>query len=242
MKPEFKIVVFLQAPPDLAALLAAAPQTQFVVVAGSSLEAKGNLSVIRQREEFRSFLAGYITILVAPDWRALGLMPDAPAQLQDAFLNGSRFWCGRCIPLHGPVVLFPVVSALPGGTAVGDWQKAVATQQKNVIEAVYISPEAHSADLVKALFTQKLILVGSKPPAAEVAPLWAATLSFDPIPALQKLWPNLVSAKGGQAADASLAWSSVNEDWFTPGKQRLAQEMLAGLLDGTVSPFSVPAQ
>lgn len=242
LKPEFKIVVFLQTPPDLPAWLAAAPQTQFVVTGGSELEAKANLSVIRQREEFRSFMAGYITVLVAPDWRGLGLMPAAPAQLVDAFINGGRFWCGRCIPIHGPVVLFPLVSALPAGTALADWQKAVSTQQKNVIESIYISPEAYSLELVKSLFTQKLILVGSQPPAAEITPLWAATLSFDPVPALQKIWPDLAAAKGGQTADASLAWSSVNEDWFSVGKQRLAQDILTSLLNGTIGPFSVPTQ
>lgn len=242
VQPDWKVVVFLEPPANLAELQSAAPQAQFVVLGGSELEAKGSLSVIRQREEFRAFLAGFITTLVAGDWRSLGLLANAPANLQDAFLNGGRYWCGRCIPVHGPVVLFPLVSALAPGAAAGEWQSAVTAQQKNVLESVYLSPGAYSPELAKALFTQKLVLVGSAYPGDEYSRLWAATLGFDPIPGLKKIWPEVAAGKGGQSADASLAWSHVNEDLFTVGKQRLAQDALTGLLDGTISPFSVAAQ
>lgn len=239
IKPEFKILVFLQAPPDLPALLAAAPQAQFAVVAGSDLEAKGNLSVIRQREELRTFLGGYIITLVASDWRSIGLLPDSPAELQDAFLNGGRYWCGRCVPINGPVVLFPLVATQPAGADPAGWQSALAAQQKNVLQAVYLSPQAYSPGLLKALFAQKLILVGTQTPGDEIRPRWVATLGFDLVPALKKLWPGLAANQGGQSADASLAWSDVNEAYFTAGKQRLAQQTLAGLLDGSIGVFSV---
>lgn len=239
LKPEMKVVVFLQAPADLDALLAAAPKTQFVVV--GDLEAKGNLSAIRSREELRTFLAGYITTLSAPDWRAAGLLSDAPGLL-DAFLNGGRYWCGRCIPMYAPVVLFPLGAALPASTAAAGWQAAVTQMQKSILQAVYVSPEAYSPDLLKALAEQKLILVGTTAPTADAKARWAATLSFDPLPALQKLWPDLVAGKGGLSSDASLAWTDVNETYFTAGKQRLAQQVLEGLLDGTIYPFSVPLQ
>jgi hypothetical protein len=237
----WKVLIFTEPPANLAELQAAAPQTQFIVLGDGNLEARGNLSVIRLREEFRVFMAGYITTLVASDWRSLGLLPAAPANLQDAFLSGGRYWCGRCIPVHGPVVLFPLVSVQAAGAAAGEWQQAVAGQQKNVLEAVYLSPAAHSPALVKALFSQKLVLTGAAYPGDEYSRLWAATLSFDPIPALQKLWPNVSAGKGGQLADAGLVWSNVNDDLFGAGKQRLAKDALAGLLDGTISPFSVPA-
>ena len=239
LKPEYKIIIYLQAPTDLPALLAAAPQAQFVVVGGADLEAKGNLSVIRQREEFRAFLAGYISVLAAPDWRSLGLLPDNAA-LQDAFINGGRYWCGRCIPSFAPQIAFPLAVAQPAGSPAANWQAGYGQQQKNIIQAVYISSQAYSPELVKFLFSQKLVLLGTQPPSAELTPLWAATLRFDALPALQKLWPAVSGGKGGQSADAALQWSDVNESLFSPGRQRLAAQTLAGLLDGTIGPFSIP--
>jgi len=240
MKPEFKIIVLLQAPSNLPALLAAAPQTQFAVLGNSELEAKGNLSVIRQREEVRSFLGGYIITLVAPDWRSLGLVPDAPAQLRDAFINGGRYWCGRCIPIYPPVVSFPLVVAQPAGTGAAGWQSALSPQQKSVLEGVYLSPAAQTPELLKTLFAQKLLLLGTQTPAAEIRSRWVATLRFDPLPTLQKLWPGLLAGKGAQTAEASLLWTDVNDTIFTPGKQRLARSTLAGVLDGLIGVYSVP--
>lgn len=241
--PEVKLLIFLQVPDDLAALRAAAPQAQFVTAGVSSdLEAGGNLSVVREAEELRTFLAGYITTIVAPDWRAAGLLPDAPAGLQDAFINGGRYWCGRCVPIYAPLVLFPLAGVQPAGTDAAGWQASLQELQAKVLEAVYISPAAASPDLLKALSTKKLILVGTQSPIPEVKAAWAATLSFDPLPAIQKMWPDLVAGKGGQAANASLSWTDVNPDIFTVGKQRLAKEALDGLLDGTISPFSVPGE
>jgi hypothetical protein len=249
---EVKLVIMLQAPADLSALTAAAQQTQFVVITAegapvgatgsSDLQAGGNLSVISQREEQRTFLAGFITTIIAPDWRAAGLLPDTPDNLQDAFINGGRYWCGRCVPMYAPLVLFPLAGVQPIGTDAAGWQSTVQDLQKKVLEAVYISPAADSPDLRSALAVQKLILVGTQPPTPEVKATWAATLSFDPLPALQKLWPDLVAGKGGQTADASLNWTDVNQDIFTVGRQRLAMEALDGLLNGTIGPFSVPGE
>jgi len=240
VRPEFKIIVLLQNPPNLPALLAAAPQAQFAVLGNIELEAKGNLSVIRQREEVRSFLGGYIITLVAPDWRSLGLVPAAPAQLQDAFINGGRYWCGRCIPLYPPVVSFPLVVAQPDGTGAAGWQSALGSQQKSVLAGIYLSSGAQSPELLKTLFAQKLLLLGTQTPAAEIRSRWVATLRFDPIPALQKLWPGLLAGKGAQTAEASLSWTDVNDALFTPGKQRLAHSTLAGVLDGSIGLYSVP--
>jgi len=211
-----------------------------VVVSGQDLPAGERLSVIREPEEMRTFMAGYITTLVAPDWRSAGLLPDDPAQLQDAFINGGRYWCGRCIPIYAPVVLFPLVSVQPASTDAAGWENAVNELQQKILDAVYLSPQAFSPELVKALVDQQLLLTGTQFPGIDFKASWIATLSFDPIPALKSLWPDLVAGQGGQTASASLAWTNVNEDLFTPGRQRLAQQALDGLLDGSINPLSVP--
>jgi hypothetical protein len=241
LKPEFKVIVLLQAPQNLPALLAGAPQAQFAVLGGSELEPKGNLSVIRQREEVRAFLAGYILTLITPDWRALGLLPDAPPALQEAFINGGRYWCGRCVPHYAPMVLFPVATTQPAGTTLAGWKDAFTQlHSKNVLQSVYVAPQANSPELLKALVNQNIIVVGTSTPGAEVQGRYAASVVFNPAAALKKLWPDLLAGKGSVQVPAVLTWADVNEAYFTAGKQRLAEAVVAGLADGTIGPLSVP--
>jgi hypothetical protein len=238
LRPEWKIVVLLQAPDDLPGLLSAAPATQFLLLGDAQPAA--NLSVIRQDELQRAFVAGYITALVAPDWRAGGLLPADPATLVDAFVNGGRYWCGRCIPHYAPLVLFPIAVTQPAGAALTGWQDALNQMNKSILQAVYASPQASTPELLKAMVNQNLIVVGTSTPTSEVQGRYATSVVFDPLPALKKLWPDLLAGKGGAQAPATLTWADVNEAYFTPGKQRLALEVTAGLADGTIGPLSVP--
>lgn len=137
-------------------------------------------------------------------------------------------------------MLFPLTGAQPAGAAPGAWQSTVQQMQKNVIEAVYLSPAAHSADLLQSLAAQKMILVGTLAPPAEAKSRWAATLTFDSSVAIARLAPDLLAGKGGQSATAALRWTEVNPDLFTVGKQRLAQAVLDGLVKGEIAPLSVP--
>lgn len=116
---EVKLVVMLTPPANLADLLSAAPQAQFVVVSGADLPPAGNLSVIRQRQEYQAFLGGFLSTLLSTDWRAAALVPaDGPlgTNLQDAFVNGGRYFCGACAPGWPLGVYFPQVSALPAAS------------------------------------------------------------------------------------------------------------------------------
>jgi hypothetical protein len=69
-----KIVVFESAPANLAELSAAASTTQFVVL-GNTATAGGNVSVIQTSAVDEAFMAGYLTMLIAEDWRAAALIP-----------------------------------------------------------------------------------------------------------------------------------------------------------------------
>ncbi len=241
---DVRIAVLLSMPPDLDALLSAAPRVQFVAVgaAAEGLEPRPNLSIIQQQPEQAAFLAGFIATIISSDWRSAGLLPDTPATLAQAFQNGGRYYCGYCSSRHGPVTLFPLVTSLPAGSAPSAWLDGLAQMQQKLLETLYIDPAISSPELLAEVSSQALVLVGGAAPAEDLRPRWAATISADVGAPLKALWPDLAAGVGGKTLPAALQLSDINENLFTPGKQRLAQDVIAGLQDGTILPLSPPSQ
>ncbi len=242
--PDVRIAVLLSVPPDLDALLSAAPEVQFVALGAAveDLEPKANLSIIQAQPEQAAFLAGFITTIISSDWRSAALLPDTPATLAEAFQNGGRYYCGYCSSRHGPVTLFPLVTALPAGSALSAWQDGLAQMQQKLLETLYIDPTISSPELLAAVSGQALALVGGVTPSEDLRSRWAVTVGADLVAPLKALWPDLVSGASGKSLPAALQLSDINEDLFTPGKQRLAQDVIAGLQDGTIVPLSPPSQ
>ncbi len=242
--PDVRVAVLLSIPQDLDALLAAAPGVQFVAVgaAAGGLETRPNLSLIQPQPEQSAFLAGFIATIISSDWRSAALLPDTPATLAEAFQNGGRYYCGYCSSRHGPVTLFPLVTALPAGSALSAWQDGLAQMQQKLLETLYIDPTISSPELLAAISSQALVLVGGVAPAEDLRSRWAVTVGADLGASLKTLWPDLVTGAGGKNLPAALQLSDINEDLFTPGKQRLAQDVISGLQDGTIAPLSQPSQ
>jgi hypothetical protein len=69
---------------------------------------------------------------------------------------------------------------------------------------------------------------------------WAASLSPDTIGAIQAAWPSLIAGQGGQVVQSPLTFANTDPNLFSPGKQAQAEQVLAELLAGRISPYSVP--
>jgi hypothetical protein len=100
-----QLIVALPPDPGLAALIAAAPETQFLAVNIPGLEPAPNLSQIQAqgvRPDQSAFLAGYLAAAITQDWRAgvISLAGDATARL--GFTNGVYYFCGLCRPAYPP--------------------------------------------------------------------------------------------------------------------------------------------
>ena len=248
---EVKLVVMLTPPANLADLLSAAPQAQFVVVSGADLPTAANLSVIRQRPEYQAFLGGFVSTLLSTDWRAAALVPtDGPlgASLQDAFVNGGRYFCGACAPGWPLGVYFPQVSALPAASDGPSWQAAATTQfDTNKVEVFYLSAEAARPEVVsylqgKVQVANPVLVVGTQPPLPELREQWAATVGFDVLAPMQQLLPEVLSGKGGTVVDAQLEVQNVNEAHLGAGKIRLVDELIKEIEAGRIYPYSVPLE
>jgi len=245
LTPEVKVVIWIGQAEGISELASGAPQVQFVAITSSALEPAANLNVIHLRLEKAVFIAGYISTLIAPDWRGAGLLPsDGPLgdQVQAVFTNGGRFFCGRCAPAYAPVVLFPVSATLPGNSPVSDWQAAFDELNKNIIEVLYVSDAAASPELLKSMSEKGLILIGSQPPPADLQPVWAATISIDGISQLETLWPDLLAKKPGQSLEAPVVLLDVDPAKLSPGRQELVNAMIENLQSGLVNPFSIPPE
>jgi len=243
--PEWKIVVFQTPPADLAQLAAAIPATQFVTISAEKTESAPNLSTVILHPDQEAFLAGFISAMVTPDWRLGALMPNDTPNNQvftDAFKNGSAYFCGACRSALSPILSFPLVASLPAGSDLAAWQAAIDEMRQSIIYALYVSPEIKNPDLLHDLVARKLILVGGQTPPAENRPRWAATIRSDTLSALRQLWPDLLAGKGGNAVDAPIQVTDIQESMLGLGKQQLVENLRKNLASGQVYPLTTPAQ
>jgi hypothetical protein len=244
-----RVVVALAPPANLNDLVAAAPQTQFVVMSPADLSQAGNLTVIRWRPENQAFLGGFLAVLLSKDWRSGGLLPgDGPlgASLQEAFVNGGRYFCGVCAPGWPLGLTYPQVTALPAASDGPSWQSAAAVMFDNAaVEAYYLSDEAYRQEVFDYLqgkdqFGNTVLVAGTQPPPDALRGQWAATIRFDIPGTLRQVWPDLLAGKGGAVVEAPLALSDVNPENLGQGRQRLVNDLIEELRTGSLYPFTVP--
>lgn len=238
----WKVAVYLNPSADLAKTASSLPGTQFLAISQVDLDKAPNLSVIRIHTEQEVFVAGYVTMLVAPDWRAGALLASDTAlgdKLDEVFRNGGYFFCGACFSALSPILSFPVTASLPANSDLAAWQNALDGLHKSIIYTLYVSPQAATPDLLQYLVTQKFYLVGGATPAPEIRSRWAATVSSDALTPLQQVWPGLLSGKGGQVVDAPVLVSDIQDSLLGLGKQQLVQQLIQDLADGQVYPFTI---
>ncbi|HMN62899.1 MAG TPA: hypothetical protein PJ988_21210 [Anaerolinea sp.] len=245
---EVKLVVAVDAPANLAELLAAAPQAQFVVASRSGLQAADNLTVLQMQPEQQAFTAGLVATLISDAWRAAGLIPADAPRLQDAFANGGRYYCGVCSPGWPLGVTFPLVN---GAAAPGDgaaWAAVAADFFDNgKAESFYLSAAATKPEVITYLagrsqFETAVKVVGELPPPDELRAQWAATVGFDLPGALAQALPTALSGKSAGTLAVPISLSNINPDVFSPGRQEVVRTILSELEQGIIPPLSVPPE
>jgi hypothetical protein len=243
LQTRVKLVVALPPDPGLAGLAAAAPGVQFLALEIPGLQPSPNLSVIGgqgDRPDQRGFLAGYIAAAITTDWRVAALgAKDTPAgkAALGGFTNGVYYFCGLCRTVYPPFPTsgYPLTFSLPAGTGAADWQAAVVYFQAWQVQTVYVDPSVAAPDLLQFLADAGFNLIGSGTPPAGLEKQWVASLDKgDAIQLVDQLWPQMLSGQGGASLDPPLAVQHVNPDLLSPGRQRLAEKMLAELLAGYI--------
>ncbi len=239
-----RLAVF--AAPDSAAAdwAAANPQTRVILMDDATTEPAANLSVVRPAAINQAFVAGYIATLVAPDFRSAALFDQNNPrlnQLQDGFLNGGRYFCGRCAPVYAPIVFFPQTGTLSLSDGFDSWKTAFDTLHQNRIETLFL-PHAATLDVqfLDYLAGQNVAVLATQSPPDGYADRWIASIQVDPLPALENLWQDWQSGAAGKAVQPALQLSDINPQRLTEGRQRLVENMISELQGGWIAPLSVP--
>lgn len=241
--PMLKVVISLPPDPGLAALAAAAPHVQFLAINIPGLTAGGNLSVLSNQNDAdnAAFLAGYTAALLTDDYKIGMLIPkDNPEALRalNAFTNGMAYYCGLCRPFYYVNYTYPQHIEIPADekkeaySAYADY----LILQRNV-ETIYVHAGVVTPDLLTYIGTTGTMSIADSSPAPRPASFIMA-MQPDVIQAIKTAWPGLITGQGGVNVQSPLGLTDIDEALLTPGKRRLVEETLEGLLNGTIHPLN----
>jgi hypothetical protein len=244
--PSLKVVVAFPPDPGLAALVAAAPQIQFLAIGIPNLPAATNLSTLGatgQPVDREAFLAGYMAALVADDFRVGIITLDDTNGLiaEQAFANGMHFYCGLCRQQTPPQnYIYPVHPEIKADAPESSYPAYAVPLQSYLVSAAYVYPPVATPDLLEYLVQHGFYLIGEEMLSQDMQPNWVASLKPELLPAIQAIFPDLVAGKGGQIIPMPLSLADVNPNLLSEGKQRLVQQVLDGLQAGTISTGITP--
>jgi Uncharacterized ABC-type transport system, periplasmic component/surface lipoprotein len=242
-----KIVVLDGAPADLSSLAAGAPSVQFILLGAANADKLSNVSGIVASADDEAFMAGYLTALIAQDWRAGALVSnDGPAGAAYAadFTNGAQFVCGKCNPFYSPIVAFPVTAAEAASSPSTTWATDAATLGQDWLSAVFITPSAATADVIAAVTSHTVNSDGVYLVSTTAAPQdgsipWVGLVGSDYSAALTNLLPKALQGQGGQTVRAQISLTALNEDIVSPAKQALFNQTAAALAADQIIPTTV---
>jgi hypothetical protein len=237
--PTLKVVIALPPDPGLAALAPTAPTVQFLAVNIPNLAAGGNISVLAgdNQVELPAFLAGYTAALITEEYHIGMIIPQGNADANRAyaaFVNGRTFYCGLCRTFYLTQVGYPTYIEIPGDEDpknYGGYANLLINDKD--VDTLYIYPTLANDDFLSYVGTQGVLLIGTSMPVPRPGG-WVMTIRPDTIKAIQSAWPNLIAGQGGVNVQSPLGIADVDPTLLTPGRLRLVQETLDGLLAGRI--------
>ncbi len=239
LEPGLKVVIALPPDPGIAALAAAAPETQFLTINIPGITAGGNISVLgnNTQMDIAAFLAGYTAAMIADDYRTGMLMPkgsnDAILAF-NAFANGRTYYCGICRQIYFYPWGFPQYIEIPADEDKDNYDAyadVLILQYK--VQTIFLHPDIYTTDLANYIGTTGATMIGTISPEQRPAG-WIMTIQPDTIKAIQIAWTSLVNGQGGMTVQAPLGLYDVDPSILTPGKQRLVQQVLDDLQAGRI--------
>lgn len=234
--PELRLVVALPPEQGLDELIASAPNTQFLTIGIDGLQTAPNLTILdtAERMDQQGFVAGYIAAMLSDDWR-VGVISVSDTldgrATRTGFLNGTVYFCGLCRPAHPPFYEYPLYIELPSTASSVEWQEAANYMVDHYVQTVYVFPGAGDESMLSVLAGAKVNIISSGDPPVADQPSWVVALTTDPMPVIQDEVSGLLdgSLMGGQTLKVPIEFTQMNMTIFTPGKQRLAEQVLSDL-------------
>jgi hypothetical protein len=242
--PAVRLVAAIPPATGVAELAAAAPQTRFVTVSISGVAPTDNLvalGAVGSSAENDAFLAGYAAELIAADWRAgvlaAGETPEG-ARVQQAFMNGARFFCGLCKPAYPPFFTYPQSFTLPGAADGDPLAGLLAELDKYAIDVLYVDAPLASADLLQSLADAGVKLIAPVAPPAGLEAGWVVTIGGDPLDLLPGLLPTLLDGSLSGQVEPGVELSHLDSGLLSEARLRLLQEVMEELNAGRIDPLA----
>lgn len=243
---DVKIIVFLEQPNNLGSLAANAPDTQFVAISGQNWSPPANGTIILKDETHVAFLSGYLSALLAPNFRVGALLISEDTVYNQAFINGVSYFCGQCASVIYPLNRYPFISQQPANSPPANWQAAFNEINTNKINVLFLPGTAASGELGAYLAGIEVAVIGDQTPPDELRSRWVATISSDGLSPLREIWDDLLNRQGGKVLNASLKIDNFNyihltdgDVWLSPGKMDLINKVITLLREGQIYTGSV---
>lgn len=240
LEPTLKIVVALSPATDVAALAAAAPQTQFLAVNLPGVQPGGNVSILggeSVRISHVAFMAGYIGAMITEDYHTGALLvKDSPEAgiITMAMRAGQQYYCGLCNAFAGPFETYPLVQDIPKEAKPNEYSAYADILIRKKVETIFLQPGVETSALLEYLPTVGVLMIGTQAPTQDI-PGWVVTLQANYLEAMKAAFPDLIAGQGGKVFPAPLSFTNANPDLFSPGKQQNARRVLDDLLAGFIS-------
>ncbi len=238
--PTLKVVIVLPPDPGVQTYAATAPNVQFLAVGIPNVTAGGNISTLAATDqvELPAFLAGYVLSMLVEEYH-IGILipkddPNGQRALQ-AFTNGKTYYCGLCRTFYLSPRSYPQYLEIPADEKPQNYG-GYANMLINTydVDALYIYPTLANPDFLSYVGTQGVILTSAATPPNPRPGGWAMTIQPDTVKAIQTAWASLSAGQGGITIQSPLGISDVDPTILTPGKLRLAQNLLQELLAGRI--------
>ncbi len=246
-----KVVVSTSPTDDFPAIAARHPEVQFIAVDHPGFSPSENLSLIGEQEEVnqqQAFMAGYLSALISEDYKVAALIPsevENSETLTEIFVNGARFFCGDCRPFYPPYNSFPQWETLPIELSSSDFEATIDALMAKEIEVLFVDGRLASKELFTYLNNWDLMFVSDSSLFFHewmqlVRNNWAGTIRPDVESALEEIFPLLLEGQGNHDVPVRMVVTSTEEGLISEGRQRVFDEFADDLLNGLISPETVP--
>ncbi len=237
------MAVLVPEPTDTAFFLDRAqtlPQVPFLVVAPWTDEAPPPANVLvldptYTTPRYRAFMAGYLSVVLSPNWRGVMIAPASEAEgpLFQAMVAGGRYYCGLCRPPKPPVLAYPRFQPVASPEDPKAWEQAcLAAQGDHDAETVYLVGSSFpESTLCFQSRNMAVIWDGFLPQGAQVA-VALRPMTWEEI--LRQYGPELWKGMGGQVEVLPLIFDVQDASILTPGKLRDVQRVWQRLSDGAI--------
>jgi len=221
-------------------------KTAHIIIVGNQIEEDPghSTSFVQYSGGDQFFIAGTLAAIISDDWRIAGLFPDETSHetsIAQVFKNGVLYICGRCTPVYGPIVSFPVTASLSEAESQEITLSAYKNLAANRINTIYIPSNYLFSELVLLLHQNKIRIISDQILNGEQADWVDYAVIFDLTEAIMKAIKNPASDDQHTVFPVDFKIISNNEYEISPGKLDYLNQIIMDIGNGYIFPYSVPS-